>query len=290
MNPAGRPPVQAHLLLNLPLPASMSYIDHINQIQQFLEQVEPSTGRPVWVPANKIAARAPITAQDAYQLAKELTSLESEIYLRITRDECLWYPLVGASGALEESLQLQSKIESWVLTSLLEPDQVEDRAARFDQWIMIAFHCRKLGNLSTACTILRAFRRQALRRLRVTSAYLTRHQALEELQNLINPYDDYERVVALVAAPRKLTWCVPPLDAYIDCFSTGGSATVEQFLRKQTFSDSDGEDAAGPRYAIKRNEFLQAYMMNALDAASPVDEDWLDARTRELKAAEASLL
>ncbi|KZV82534.1 hypothetical protein EXIGLDRAFT_340548 [Exidia glandulosa HHB12029] len=170
------------------------------------------------------------------------------------------------------------------------PRRVEDRAARFDQWIMIAFHCRKLGNLSTACTILRAFRRQALRRLRVTSAYLTRHQALEELQNLINPYDDYERVVALVAAPRKLTWCVPPLDAYIDCFSTGGSATVEQFLRKQTFSDSDGEDAAGPRYAIKRNEFLQAYMMNALDAASPVDEDWLDARTRELKAAEASLL
>ena len=69
---------------------------------------------PVWIPSKTIPPHAEVHTVDARELSNELTALESEVYLRITREECVKLAETGrATGALWEAAKTHPMACFW---------------------------------------------------------------------------------------------------------------------------------------------------------------------------------
>lgn len=283
-------PVQLQILIC----TNMPYYDTSHKFQLLMENCNPHT-RPHWVPVKKMDLDDPIGGQDPYIMAKELTAYESELYFRITRRDCELSAKNGPTGAVADVAYAQRMIARWVVKSILVLDQAVPRANAMGMWLKTAWHCCRLGNYSTPYAILRGLGNDWIYGLPKTNEYMREEECLADLQERLDSSNNYAKVRALIADPRKLAWCVPPLEAYFQHFDK--PIAVSHYLRKQSFSDApitdeipegeDDPDQLRPRYAFIRNEFVQEYVMEWLKQAETTSDEWLESRYRELQEQEA---
>lgn len=267
------------------------YVDPIERIQRMIMRVDPHT-RPLWEIEKEIAPDTRLDNLDAIQIASELTVLHSEMYRRVTREECLAIATDGPTGALAEILAVEKKIKRWVLKSILDLDDLWLRAMVMDRWIAIAHKCRKFQNFASALVIMQALCWEGIQDLRKTVGVLYGHVPFKELVALFDPADDHARIRAYVETLTDYHPSVPCLDVYR--FRFPDEEFIAQYLRRQRYAhdnpDPNYMPTSVPEYAFKRWKFVAAHIQNRLAATAEVDDRWYETRAEELVDAEVAIV
>ncbi|EJD51690.1 ras GEF [Auricularia subglabra TFB-10046 SS5] len=288
------------------------YVDPIERIQRMMmvglqhhparslahsdyQKVDPHT-RPLWDYEKEIAPETRLDHLDAIQVASEFTVLHSELYRRVTREECLTILVTGPSGALAEILDVEKKIKRWVLKSILDLDNLWLRAAVMDRWISIAhvrpIQCRKLQNFATALVIMQALCWNGIQDLRETRGQIYGHVPFREMVELFDPTDDHARIRAHIETLTGWHPTVPCTDVYR--FRFPDEAFIAQYLRRQQYEHNNPDPNyvpnVVPEYGLRRRKFIAAHIQNRLAATTEVDDDWYGQRAEELVEAEAAIV
>ena len=116
-----------------------------------------------------------VTDVDPREFARQLTIIESRLYCKIKRHECLnkvWTATVATDthpAANVKALILNSnRLTNWVAESILAQPEVKKRVAVIKHFVSVAEHCLVLANFSTLTAVISAFGTSPIDRLQRT--------------------------------------------------------------------------------------------------------------------------
>ncbi|EEB96012.1 hypothetical protein MPER_04927 [Moniliophthora perniciosa FA553] len=103
------------------------------------------------------------------ELARQLTLLESSLYQKIRRAECLERAQQNRSmDGIGTVIQTSNRIADWVANSVMSSDTPHHRATIVKHLISVADHCRILNNFSTMTAISAGLNTPSIQRLKQT--------------------------------------------------------------------------------------------------------------------------
>ena len=196
------------------------------------------------------------------ELARQLTLMESETFLRINVPECVnkaWASSDArhrASGVVNV-ISLHNHITGWVIETILNEENVTQRAAITSHFIAIANYCYQINNFSTAWAISSALNCASIYRLNATWALVSRKDLdiFSEINQIIQPTRNYSRYRDLL--DRVNPPCVPFFGLY-----TKDLTFIEDGNPDSLWSDSrlinfaKRSLAADVLYEIRRFQFV----------------------------------
>ncbi|KLO14885.1 ras GEF [Schizopora paradoxa] len=138
--------------------------------------------------------------------------LEGNVYRRITPTDCVLHLSArGRPSSVSESLVLSKRIVMWVKRAITRSNQIGERSDALRFFIDTASECRKLGNLSSMVSILKAINSPDITRLKKTREHLQRDsnllRTLEQLSMFLDPAHDYKAYKDLL--PGIEHRCIP---------------------------------------------------------------------------------
>ncbi|KAL0960836.1 hypothetical protein HGRIS_005852 [Hohenbuehelia grisea] len=155
---------------------------------------------------------------DPLELARQLTIIECNLYLKIKPMECL----VRSRGQkLEHNdniatvIQMSNRIADWVADSILSKDDSRRRAATVKQFISVADRCRTMHNFSTMVAITSGLNTPPIRRLKrtweqVNHKFTAQLAACEMTIDSTKNFNNYRATMASVTPP-----CVPFIGVFL---------------------------------------------------------------------------
>jgi len=165
----------------------------------------------------------PDAIPNASQLAVALTTLEKERYLCILATEYISHArnLTSHSPNLQEALSLNKRITNWVMSSILQLDDHEDRSHVKIFFVNTAEECLKIRNFSSTCAILCALQSDTINRLELTHKTMAsrERQRYLELTTLLRQEFNYSTY--RTAVKRDATrGCIPWHEVHLHDIST----------------------------------------------------------------------
>ncbi|KAG8920871.1 hypothetical protein FRC01_000548, partial [Tulasnella sp. 417] len=154
---------------------------------------------------------------DPLEMARQLTIMESRMFMKIRPMECLSRAKEGQGDDdnIRKIINMSNKIASWVAEQVLSKDEPRRRSAYIKQFILIAERCREMNNFSTMAALLAGLNSPPIRRLkrtwdvippRVTAQLDDVEKTLDSGRN----FKGYRQLLATVAPP-----CIPFLGVYL---------------------------------------------------------------------------
>ena len=196
------------------------------------------------------------------ELARQLTLMESETFLRIYVPECVnkaWASSDArhrASGVVNV-ISLHNHITGWVIETILNEENVTQRAAITSHFIAIANYCYQINNFSTMWAISSALNCASIYRLNATWALVSRKDLdiFSEINQIIQPTRNYSRYRDLL--DRVNPPCVPFFGLYtkdLTFIEDGNSDSLWSDSRLINFAKRSL--AADVLYEIRRFQFV----------------------------------
>jgi len=173
---------------------------------------------------------------DPLEIARQLTVMDSRLYIKIKPVECLdknWGREDSENIAtnVKASIEYSNQITAWVTDSILSQAEIKKRCAIIKHWVQVAEKCRILNNFNTCMAILSAFDNSAIGRLKRTwdSVSARTMQTLAYIRKLMGAnknFNEYREIIHSVNPP-----CIPFLGIYLQdlTFIEDGNTN---FLRK----------------------------------------------------------
>ncbi|KAG2185995.1 hypothetical protein INT43_002433 [Umbelopsis isabellina] len=193
-----------------------------------------STAPPPILPKNMKRIR--LLDVDPLEIARQLTVMDSRLYIKIKPVECLdknWGKEDSENMAanVKASIEYSNQITAWVTDSILSQTEIKKRCAIIKHWVQVAEKCRILNNFNTCMAILSAFDNSAIGRLKRTwdSVSARTMQTLAYIRKLMGAnknFTEYREIIHSVNPP-----CIPFLGIYLQdlTFIEDGNTN---FLRK----------------------------------------------------------
>ncbi|KAJ2962862.1 hypothetical protein NQZ79_g2056 [Umbelopsis isabellina] len=193
-----------------------------------------STAPPAILPKNMKRIR--LLDIDPLEIARQLTVMDSRLYIKIKPVECLdknWGKEDSENMAanVKASIEYSNQITAWVTDSILSQTEIKKRCAIIKHWVQVAEKCRILNNFNTCMAILSAFDNSAIGRLKRTwdSVSARTMQTLAYIRKLMGAnknFNEYREIIHSVNPP-----CIPFLGIYLQdlTFIEDGNTN---FLRK----------------------------------------------------------
>ncbi|KAG9019883.1 hypothetical protein FRB90_000013 [Tulasnella sp. 427] len=154
---------------------------------------------------------------DPIEMARQLTIMESRMFMKIRPMECLSRAKEGSSedDNIRKIINMSNKIASWVAEQVLSKDDARRRAAYIKQFIMIAERCREMNNFSSMAALLAGLNSPPIRRLKRTWEQLNARftSQLDDVEKTLDSgrnFMGYRQLLATVAPP-----CIPFLGVYL---------------------------------------------------------------------------
>lgn len=135
---------------------------------------------------------------NSFELAKQLTMLESKIFLAIKPGELLnqnFSKRTNLSPNIQHSLMFTNLLGSYVLESILEETlPFKKRASRLKSWLNVALSCYYLKNFNSLAAIVISLQSHSLSRLdELWDALSEKYQSLfQDLKKIIHPTNNYK--------------------------------------------------------------------------------------------------
>ncbi|KAG6819992.1 hypothetical protein H0H93_006695 [Arthromyces matolae] len=172
----------------------------------------------------KTAKKLKLTDIEPLELARQLTIMESNLYMKIKPVECLQRarePKTESLDTIATIIQMSNRIADWVAECVLSREDSRKRAATIKHLINVADRCRALNNFSSMIAITSGLDRPPVRRLKRTWELLNQRTmaqftACEMTIESIKNINKYRQLMALVKPP-----CVPFLDGNPDYLPGG---------------------------------------------------------------------
>ncbi|RKP02709.1 hypothetical protein CXG81DRAFT_10478 [Caulochytrium protostelioides] len=242
--------------------------------------VPPSTGaRPAPI-LPKSMVRLHITDVDPLELARQLTLLESHLFLEISPDELIGQACSPGRGApaphVRAMTQMSNHMTGWITTSVLSEPDGKRRALMIRHFIKVGERLLALNNFNSLMAVISALNSSTVTRLVKTWNHVaTKHRhafqvLCHAMQNDKN-YAAYRTRLRSTAAP-----CLPFLGLYLTdlTFTEDGNPDMRPGGRLINF---DKYLKAGRiiqelqrfqvPYALQPVEALQAYLLDHLGTA-----------------------
>lgn len=155
---------------------------------------------------------------DPLELARQLTIMESDLFMRIRTMECFQRSReqkTAHGDNIATVIQTSNKIADWVAFQILERDDSRKRAAVLKQFISIADRCRILHNFSTMVAITSGLNTPPIRRLKRTWEHIppklmSHFNACEAVMESTKNYNSYRQAMSTVNPP-----CVPFIGVFL---------------------------------------------------------------------------
>jgi son of sevenless-like protein len=151
------------------------------------------------------------------ELARQLTILESRLYLKITPTECLERGRDSSDRVdnIKNIITTANKLAEWVAESILSKEDPRRRANIIKHFIVVAERCRHLNNFSSMAALIAGLNTPPIRRLKRSWEQVnTRTIAvLEDVERTLDSgknFNGYRQMLAKVDPP-----CVPFLGVYL---------------------------------------------------------------------------
>ncbi|KAH8549637.1 ras guanine nucleotide exchange factor domain-containing protein [Umbelopsis sp. PMI_123] len=173
---------------------------------------------------------------DPLEIARQLTVMDSRLYIKIKPVECLdknWgkEDSENIAANVKASIEYSNQITAWVTDSILSQTEIKKRCAIIKHWVQVAEKCRILNNFNTCMAVLSAFDNSAIGRLKRTwdSVSARTMQTLAYIRKLMGAnknFNEYREIIHSVNPP-----CIPFLGIYLQdlTFIEDGNTN---FLRK----------------------------------------------------------
>lgn len=136
---------------------------------------------------------------NAFEIAKQLTLIESKIFLNIRPDELLngnfQMNKSKLSPNISKSLKFTNLLSEYVLESILSTEiTFKKRIERFNSWLNVALSCYYLKNFNSLAAIIISLQNHIITRLETLIEHLpTKYFNLfEDLKKVIHPNNNYK--------------------------------------------------------------------------------------------------
>ncbi|TFK48671.1 ras GEF [Heliocybe sulcata] len=152
---------------------------------------------------------------DALELARQLTILESKMFMKIKATECLQRSKMSGqhNDSISEFIQTFNRIANWVKDAVLAKEDSRKRANTVKHFINTADRCRTLHNFSSMAAIISGLNASPIIRLKRTWEQVGQ-RFMNQLQschiNTDKNYAAYRATLAKVTPP-----CVPFFGIYL---------------------------------------------------------------------------
>ncbi|ONH67900.1 Bud site selection protein 5 [Cyberlindnera fabianii] len=139
-----------------------------------------------------------LTELNAFELAKQLTIMESKIFLSIRAGELLsqnFQKRPKLAPNISQSLLFTNLLSEYVLDSILEPSiSMKKRALRVKSWLNIALSCYYLKNFNSLAAIIISLQNHPLSRIdELWAALPEKYENLfRDLKKIIHPSNNYK--------------------------------------------------------------------------------------------------
>ncbi|KAG8862412.1 hypothetical protein FRB96_001482 [Tulasnella sp. 330] len=154
---------------------------------------------------------------DPMELARQLTILESRLFMMIRPMECLARAKEqpGEEDSIRRIIGTSNKIASWVADSVLSKDDPKRRSLIIRHFIMVAERCREINNFSTMAALIAGLNSPPIRRLKRSWEPLQArsHAQLDDVEKTLDSgknFTGYRQLLATVNPP-----CIPFLGVYL---------------------------------------------------------------------------
>ncbi|KAG8955877.1 hypothetical protein FRC04_006324 [Tulasnella sp. 424] len=154
---------------------------------------------------------------DPLEMARQLTIMESRMFVKIRPMECLSRVMEGQGhdDNIRKINNMSNKIASWVAEQVLSKDDHRQRGACIRQFIMITERCRELNNFSSMAALLAGLNSPSIRRLKRTwdtldSRVTSQLDDVEKILDWGENFKGYRQLMATTAPP-----CIPFLGVYL---------------------------------------------------------------------------
>jgi len=162
-----------------------------------------------------------ILAFNPLEIARQLTLIEFDSYVKIQPRECLgqhWSKKERQHKAenVVSLIQRFNKVSQWVTSTIVQIDNVKSRAEVLIKFIEVAEHMNKLNNISGMMQVAAGLRHSSIHRLKRTWAAVPskRLKAWDEIVQLLDPYSNYSSL------RNRMKTSPPPLLPYLGMFLT----------------------------------------------------------------------
>ncbi|KAI9790332.1 MAG: hypothetical protein M1833_001951 [Piccolia ochrophora] len=224
------------------------------------------------------------------EFARQLTILESKLYVKIKPMECLnktWQKKVAQDepepAPNVKALILHSnQLTNWVADMILKESEVRKRVVVIKHFVNIADKCRALNNFSTLTSIISAFGTTPIHRLKRTWDHVGQSTttALETMRNLMaatKNFADYREALHLANPP-----CIPFFGVYLTDLTFIGDGISENIKKTSLINFSkraktaevirDIQQYQNVPYPLQAVGELQEYILSNMQAAGDVHE------------------
>ncbi|KAG8908432.1 hypothetical protein FRB99_006637 [Tulasnella sp. 403] len=154
---------------------------------------------------------------DVLEMARQLTIMESKLYLKIRPMECLARAKEqqGEDDSIKKIIGTSNKIASWVAQQVLSKEDPRRRGAFIKHFIVIAEKCRELRNFSTMAALIAGLNSPPIRRLKrtwetVNARFTAQLDDVEKTLDSGKNFTGYRQLLATVEPP-----CIPFLGVYL---------------------------------------------------------------------------
>ncbi|EIW81292.1 ras GEF [Coniophora puteana RWD-64-598 SS2] len=155
---------------------------------------------------------------DALELARQLTVLESHLYLKIKPMECLVRSReqkTDHNDNIAKVIQTSNRIANWVADAVLYHEDSRKRAAVLKHFISVADRCRTMHNYSSMVAIISGLNSPPIRRLKrsweqVNARHMSQLSTCESTIDSGKNFNNYRMTLAKVAPP-----CVPFIGVFL---------------------------------------------------------------------------
>ncbi|KDQ59496.1 hypothetical protein JAAARDRAFT_77603 [Jaapia argillacea MUCL 33604] len=216
-------------------------------------------------------------------LAAALTTLEAELFSRVTYVDCMTYLRDSPSTVpsnIREILETRIKIKDWVIITVLQARDASSgtesssaRAAMYRFFVQIALRCHKIGNFSSAFAIAGALHSHYFNSLPITRPQARwrsdGQKRLEELYTLAA----YRKALEKWNGP-----CIPVLDTYLREWTTSFKPSHIQKVDDEGFSWVDYRRCAEIRSAMGSILRYRHHLPNVRGGHDPDTMHYLDSR------------
>ncbi|KZT28888.1 ras GEF [Neolentinus lepideus HHB14362 ss-1] len=164
---------------------------------------------------------------DPLELARQLTILESKMFMKIKATECLQRSKMSGqhNDSISDFIQTFNRIANWVKDAVLAKEDSRKRAAAVKHFINTADRCRTLHNFSSMAAIVSGLNASPIIRLKRTWEQVGQ-RFMNQLQtshiNTDKNYGAYRATLAKVTPP-----CVPFFGIYLSDLTFIGDGNVD---------------------------------------------------------------
>ncbi|KAH9057641.1 ras guanine nucleotide exchange factor domain-containing protein [Lactarius vividus] len=151
-----------------------------------------------------------VTASD---VANALTVIEGSRFERVTYWDYVNFARQRPNTRrIDVFNTVHDLIETWVQTTVLEFDFVDERMKKYDFWVTTAQACRKLNNFSSTSAIVTALLSPTITNLALTCESRATKQSLHGLAKELTPTDgSYRNMIRNAATKELIPWLNPHL-------------------------------------------------------------------------------